>query len=690
MLLVVGSFAVQALLLSVVTLAEAQHYDADYQISEDEDSAGYTNEHNSPDYSKYFNSASSAPQQEENSESGFVTPLDFSSFFGPPQTGFSSGNIQEELPQVKQGDAFVPDDLKLGFSDGPSFGSLDYFEQAQKETKNEETSEEKPGYISTNLPGGYQENIENFRKRSEKYRPLPTKKTEEEERQSYTKFKPSQVDLALTQPAYNKKYTQPSYPQYNFQSQKTPSYSPIPYNPQYLKYASPADSSYEYIPSPSQTVTTQSLKDIGCLKMNKKLPSDQFNKAPMTCYVCKDPKSGGQSEHCSYEQEPSPKSFYKSSSQTYGQKPETYRIKREDSKPYDPYEEVKAKSHRYYSQPEEFAGHYYKAPDFSEFEKYSPAEHRSDDEEEDEKSYSEKLSEELVKQKDNCKKIHKDGISCLVCENAETGGNYEQCSYQSEPNEKKYAYVRESKYDDDGESSPARESEGSTEGEREDDDDKVPKKFAESTGKLRRAGVVGLDPKLYGRPDSRKQSRVLNQESKQTEAKIKPEPYYDPTSKRDVDKVLEEFSKKDRSNCEQIKKKGMTCYVCIDKKGIKQEECMYISESRPQSSLVAYHEREILKNFNTPKLTEAESRLKLVVYPRKAADTEAHSSNQKEKKKKKETEPEPKPEFDVNDKGGLYSDETKPVYVKSLGMVLPKYMVEKTDYELDFDKSRGR
>uniref|UniRef100_A0A1Y1KED6 Uncharacterized protein n=1 Tax=Photinus pyralis TaxID=7054 RepID=A0A1Y1KED6_PHOPY len=718
-----GNLPLQVLLLSVVALSKGQHYDSDYNVADsDDDSAGYTaDEQESPDYSKYFNSPGSAPQQEENSESGFVTPLDFQSFFGAPQGGFSSANIQDE---VKSDNGFAAS----GFFNGPGLGATDYFEQAQKETKSVENTEQTPDYISSNIPtpGGYHENIENFRRRSEKFRPLPAAKPqEEEERQSYTNFKPSPVDsspIKPTQPGYYAKYTQTPvaspYRKYSFQTQPTP----IPYSPTYLKYTSPADGSYEYVPS--QTVT-QSARHTGCVKVNKKIPTEKFSKTPMTCYVCKDPKTGAQSEHCSYEQQP--KAYYTSSSQSYNTQKPT-RAKREDSEAYDPYEEVKARSHRYNSQPEEFADQRYRAPDFSEYEQYSAAEERADDDEEDEKSSSEKQSEELVKQKDSCQKIHKDGISCLVCKNAETGGNYEQCSYQSEPNEQKYAYVRESKYDGDNESD-------SPEGESEKYKEEVPVHFAKTTGKLRRDGVVGLDPTLYGRPESRKRSKVARQESKQSEDIVKPESYYDPTGKRDVERVLEEFSKKDRSNCEQVKKKGMTCYLCVDKKGIKHEECMYISESRPHSSLVAYHEKETVKDVDEPE-SESETRRKLAVHPKKVHETDArnkrekkrkpepkpdiatedgpkkdkrkrqepttgfdlisnsgpYSTEKKKQKKTKQREPDPKPEFDVNDEGGLYSAETKPVYVKALGLSLPKYMVEKTDYERDFDlsSSKGR
>lgn len=59
-------------------------------------------------------------------------------------------------------------------------------------------------------------------------------------------------------------------------------------------------------------------------------------------------------------------------------------------------------------------------------------------------------------------------------------------------------------------------------------------------------------------------------------------------------------------------------------------------------------------------------------------------------KQNKETEePESPKEIEVGDEEGAYSHETEPVYSKLYGTVLPKYMVEKTDYEKDFDAASG-
>lgn len=63
-------------------------------------------------------------------------------------------------------------------------------------------------------------------------------------------------------------------------------------------------------------------------------------------------------------------------------------------------------------------------------------------------------------------------------------------------------------------------------------------------------------------------------------------PNYD--SMKDVDKVLAEFNKKDWSKCKKEIKDDLTCYHCKDDKGVRHEECVYVSGTVPTSSRIAY------------------------------------------------------------------------------------------------------
>ena len=69
-----------------------------------------------------------------------------------------------------------------------------------------------------------------------------------------------------------------------------------------------------------------------------------------------------------------------------------------------------------------------------------------------------------------------------------------------------------------------------------------------------------------------------------------PEYFTDNEQKKDLEKVLGEFTQKDRSACKKVLKDKMTCYKCVDSKGMQHEECMFVAASEPKSSHLAYHE----------------------------------------------------------------------------------------------------
>lgn len=89
------------------------------------------------------------------------------------------------------------------------------------------------------------------------------------------------------------------------------------------------------------------------------------------------------------------------------------------------------------------------------------------------------------------------------------------------------------------------------------------------------------------------------EETKQSKKKVEPgfeyhasiPDYFDDTeNKKDLEKVLGEFTQKDRSDCKKVMRDKMTCYQCIDKKGMQHEECMFVAASEPKSKHLAYHE----------------------------------------------------------------------------------------------------
>lgn len=148
----------------------------------------------------------------------------------------------------------------------------------------------------------------------------------------------------------------------------------------------------------------------------------------------------------------------------------------------------------------------------------------------------------------------------------------------------------------------------------------VPKHFEDAKVSQEKKSAAGVDSKLYGKDaDSsekveKKEKKSESQEEEEEEEEKDPYEYpslseyhfkYFPEflkeeskaeesqivpEKKDVEDVLAEFAKKDRSQCQKAEKNGMTCYLCVDKNGLQHEECMYVSESKPKSTHVAYHE----------------------------------------------------------------------------------------------------
>lgn len=72
-----------------------------------------------------------------------------------------------------------------------------------------------------------------------------------------------------------------------------------------------------------------------------------------------------------------------------------------------------------------------------------------------------------------------------------------------------------------------------------------------------------------------------------------------------------------------------------------------------------------------------------------ASGSAPDSERLEDSRKKNSDEPEAPKEIDVGDEEGAYSHETKPVYSKLFGTTLPKYMVEKTEFEKEFDAVSG-
>ncbi|KAJ0180532.1 hypothetical protein K1T71_003936 [Dendrolimus kikuchii] len=382
------------------------------------------------------------------------------------------------------------------------------------------------------------------------------------------------------------------------------------------------------------------------------------------------------------------------------------------------------------------------------------------------KQLSEKQAAEIKQNPGNCKEVKKDGMSCMSCKDPKTGGNYESCSYVAEPKNNKYAYSKERKFDSNDEPD---EPEGDAkaeqpqkaakyEEEKNDNEQKYAKitaaesaqPYANYKSDDKNENDSGEKYKAYyvhtSKPTPSEALRAASEEEnskEETETLVKPYNYKkalpgfytDNEPKKDVEHVLAEFKKKDRSTCKKVQKNGMTCFQCIDKNGLKNEECMFVSESAPKRSHVAYQE---LKEFTSKPATinegnegaesqtvttsapavqksaayvvdntnygkklkrkKAGQNLNVAASNPAAALTPIHKTQTSRKSKRSiseaeeaahivdETDIAPEEFAGVNSQGAYWA-ETVPRYSAALGVTLPEFMLSRSEHEVYFDET---
>lgn len=384
------------------------------------------------------------------------------------------------------------------------------------------------------------------------------------------------------------------------------------------------------------------------------------------------------------------------------------------------------------------------------------------------KELSEKQATEIKQNPGNCKEVKKDGMTCMTCKDPKTGGNYESCSYVAEPKNNQYAYSKEKKFDSNDEpDEPASEQKAeqpnrSAKYERDDKSEspKYEKFTAESSKPYSSYKKDDKDDDNSGekykgyyihksKPSPSEALRASSESENsddETESVVQPYNYKkalpgfysENEPKKDVEHVLAEFKKKDRTSCKKVQKSGMTCFQCIDKSGLKNEECMYVSESAPKSSHLAYQEvKEFtskpatlnnegaesqtvttsapipksaayvvenptygkkLKRKKAPQ-TLALSATKPIISVVPAAQAPLFQRNAQRVKRSEETETEqranikdetniPAPEqFSGDSSKGAFWAETEPRYSAALGVTLPEFMLSRSEHEVVFDET---
>lgn len=251
------------------------------------------------------------------------------------------------------------------------------------------------------------------------------------------------------------------------------------------------------------------------------------------------------------------------------------------------------------------------------------------------KAVSEDQAKKLSKKTANCKEYLQDGMICKSCKDPQTGDTSESCNYSSDPVDKKMAFTKSKNfaYDrhpltdgDDEQEEPEEEVIVVSEPPKEElvtpsikkkplkrnypRKIKKTKRLAKPKQQLKpehreidEANDYGAykladfneDVADYDQPRSA-QLKVYpgdapvnaeQQENINTEYEILPQSEF---NENNFEKVLSEFKKKDFSNCKKTTKGELTCYICKDRAGLKQEECMFVSQTNPKNKKISFTE----------------------------------------------------------------------------------------------------
>ncbi|XP_033332454.2 uncharacterized protein LOC117223953 isoform X2 [Megalopta genalis] len=277
------------------------------------------------------------------------------------------------------------------------------------------------------------------------------------------------------------------------------------------------DKNYKKIISPVYTITEKDsplYKDIVlksgvpyCQESKSKRASKNKNaKDSLVCFKCKNPKNGSTYEQCSYVSQPLSES---SKVEKVLEPPATFRFRRSSSE-----DDFKSKNYRSLSTPYRFNDKI-----FSDAAEDVPAEYKMKDEE--------------------CEKVVKDSMVCMVCRDKKSNGKYEQCSYVSQPKEKKFSYSKSYK-----------------------------------------------DPEDKKDEDEERSSRDYSEKKPVREA----------SEKEDSEKLRKEASE---PNCKKVEKDSKTCTICSDPKtGSKSEQCSYAYQ--PDDKVYKYTRSKSFGNKQAP------------------------------------------------------------------------------------------
>lgn len=499
--------------------------------------------------------------------------------------------------------------------------------------------------------------------------------------------------------------------------------------------------------SPLQSRRLPTKKTQMCQKIKKSMTPNDIEDhdvigKTMSCMVCKDFSTGGTFEKCSYKMHPITDEYFKDPEEV--PRPNRFKVNRfkrraplsKYRKKPDSGEEVEDYDDAVNAEESEEDPEYVQSSDVTsndndgDPENYETAENESD----------EYILPPLPIKSSTCHKVRKGGNVCNVCQDNLTNRQFEQCEYEVEPKKNAYEYSTRNVY-------------GPRHKRQLDSDrtyDDYFKKLFPELGSNRKSSLstkFSSKDGDFGLLDSGKIGFKKSRPSLLGDKDLSID--FDSLEEREspVNRMLGEFRNKDRSNCQKSLKDKMTCYKCKNDQGAETEECMYITDGKPNDRKQSYHETKKFDSnpgadgsaagsVSNATQQPASSRLMAVYAPlfsshyepaaqhshprpyqnrnyrlhRAPVTEEPEESVEEEDADQTEDQTEAQsveeydyaddpstrkvsrhdmPEIDPFGPDGAYSEETVPVYDTTLRTWLPRYMTVKSSEEAMVDAELG-
>ncbi|XP_029659857.1 uncharacterized protein LOC115233511 [Formica exsecta] len=478
---------------------------------------------------------------------------------------------------------------------------------------------------------------------------------------------------------------------------------------EFREYSYPIEDHNERVSTTNQQDKVQDASSTAC---------KQVQRDSKTCTVCKDPKIGGIYEKCIYNYQPSDKLYKYTKSKSFGYPDKistdsTHDLNKtrtlEKTKRFD-YPQSSDSTHDYLDKSKHsiypwrsertiesqqvasdldstsrdspnYSSDYSNSKGSSNYQPLSTAKDDTESYEDQatpsSKSVSEHYSENI--DADHCKKFQKDSMTCTICKDPKTGNDFEQCSYSYQPSDKVFSYSKSSSFGNSRQNDKYRQV--PRENEQLSDSSEIAKDSYNAP--TREDGYEASTT------DEAKDNSKDATEGKKERVDVG---YLDTAKKKaEIEELMQNFRKKDRSKCRKTMRDKMTCYRCVDEEGIQKEECVFVTGQEPDQLAFreikefqidpASHARG-LERSNSMKTRE---RVMDPLEPSASAsrnsyvklekpDNDYPDETQHTAEETKEAEP-----YD-------YTSETRSRYDKVLGLTLPAYMFATSEHEAAFDE----